>query len=81
MWSGIVTSKPGSLAVYEITVREFLNEVVEDKWVGRGLQRLPVPLRWPPQSPDVVLCRCANMIRQREGLPEAKMNNSFVTKM
>jgi hypothetical protein len=42
-------------AHYTITVREFLNEVFRDKWICRGLQRLPAPLGWPPRSQNVIL--------------------------
>jgi hypothetical protein len=41
---------------YTITVREFLSEVFRDKWIGRGLQQLPMPPEWPPLSSDLLSC-------------------------
>lgn len=41
---------------YAITVRQYLNEVFPNKWIGRGSVHLPAPLDWPPRSPDLTSC-------------------------
>lgn len=41
---------------YAITVREYLNDVFRDRWIGRGSAHLPAPLDWPPRSPDLSSC-------------------------
>lgn len=46
----------GAPAHYAIAVREYLNEVFPDKWIGRGSVHLPAPLEWPPRSPDLSSC-------------------------
>ena len=38
----------GAPAHYSIEVRNYLNETLDNKWIGRGG---PVP--WPPRSPDL----------------------------
>lgn len=41
----------GAPAHYRVTVREFLNETIPNRWIGRGG---PVP--WPARSPDCNPC-------------------------
>ncbi|KAJ4440474.1 hypothetical protein ANN_08615 [Periplaneta americana] len=41
---------------YAIAVREYLNEALPGRWVGRGSPALPAPLAWPPRSPDLTKC-------------------------
>ena len=38
---------------YTIRVREFLNEIFPNRWLGRG-----GPVAWPPRSPDLTPLDC-----------------------
>jgi len=33
---------------YAVTVRNWLDEVFPDRWMGRGTPRRPAPIAWPP---------------------------------
>ena len=41
---------------FAVSVREFLNEQLPGRWIGRGSPLLPAPLAWPPRSPDLTTC-------------------------
>ena len=43
-------------AHFAVTVREYLNEVFPNCWIGHGSVTLPAPLDWLPQSPDLTTC-------------------------
>ncbi|KAJ4433194.1 hypothetical protein ANN_15451 [Periplaneta americana] len=44
---------------YVTSVCEYLNEMFTQRWIGRGSPILPVPLDWPPRSPDLKTCDSA----------------------
>ncbi|PSN32090.1 hypothetical protein C0J52_27021, partial [Blattella germanica] len=39
-----------------LRVREFLDEVLPQRWIGRGSLHLPAAIKWPPRSPDLTSC-------------------------
>lgn len=41
----------GAPAHWKKEVRQWLNEKLPNRWIGRG-----GPIRWPPRSPDLTLC-------------------------
>ena len=43
-------------AYFAITVRECLNKVFPNCWIGHGSATLPAPLDWLPQSLDLTTC-------------------------
>ena len=46
----------GAPAHYALRVREFLDEVLPQRWIGRGSLHLPAAIEWPPRSPDLTSC-------------------------
>ena len=40
----------GAPAHFALNVREYLNNVFPNRWIGRG-----GPVQWPPRSPDLTL--------------------------
>eukprot|EP00106_Octopus_bimaculoides_P023017 XP_014790459.1 PREDICTED: uncharacterized protein LOC106883835 [Octopus bimaculoides] len=46
----------GALPHYAITVQEYLNEVLQDRWIGQGSQQHPAPVEWAPRSSDLTSC-------------------------
>ncbi|KAJ8886431.1 hypothetical protein PR048_012642 [Dryococelus australis] len=55
-WGTSLLQQNGAYAHYAIAVREYLNDVFRNKWIGRGSAQLPAPLEWKPQSLDVSSC-------------------------
>ena len=46
----------GAPAHYALRVREFLDEVLPQRWIGRGSLHLPAAIEWPPRSPGLTSC-------------------------
>ena len=43
----------GAPAHFTLAVRQRLDEVFGNRWIGRGSDNHPEPLPWPPRSPDL----------------------------
>lgn len=38
---------------FALAVRNYLNEILPDRWIGRGFLNCPAPMPWPPRSPEL----------------------------
>ena len=48
----VVLQQDRTSALFEIHVRDYLNETFPGRWIGRG-SASPAPFAWPPRSPDL----------------------------
>ena len=48
----IIFMQDGAPPHWGTNVRDWLNENLEDRWIGRGSPNMP----WPPRSPDITPC-------------------------
>ena len=45
-----------ALPYWSLTVRQYLNTTLPDRWIGRSGRTGRVLLRWPPRFPDLIPC-------------------------
>lgn len=49
----VILQQDGAPPHFAMSVRRRLNEVLPDRWIGRGSSNCPAPMPWPPRSPDL----------------------------
>lgn len=47
-WKEVYFQQDGAPAHFSVAVRNYLNEIFPNRWIGRN-----GPIRWPPRSPDL----------------------------
>ena len=43
----------GAPVHFSNNVLEYIDDTFPGRWIGRGTQRYPAPIAWPPRSPDI----------------------------
>lgn len=51
-----IFQQDGAPPHWKLTVRAYLNEVLPERWIGRGSAEDDLLLKWPPRSPDLSPC-------------------------
>lgn len=49
----VILQQDGAPPHFALSVRRRLNELLPDRWIGRGSANCPSPMPWPPRSPDL----------------------------
>lgn len=77
-WGEFYWQQDGAPPHWALRVREYLNDIFGEKWIGRD-----GPIRWPPRSPDLTPCdffvwgHLRNMVYSSNPLTPAQLCNSI----
>jgi hypothetical protein len=55
-FNNLLFMQDGAPPHWATVVRDWLNENLTGRWMGRGSPASPAPFRWPPYSPDFTPC-------------------------